>query len=85
MTSEGSTPAQSGGGETRPRRSRRETLRLGAVATLAVLATLFAVFNLDKVQVHLLFGTQELPLIVVIVVCLLVGAVFGAVLAHRRR
>lgn len=66
------------------RRSRRDTARLVAVAVLAVAATLFAVLNLDKVKVNLLFGSPELPLIVVIVGCLLIGAVFGAVLETRR-
>lgn len=57
------------------RRSRRELIRTGALVTLAVLITLFAVFNLDKVKVHWVFGTGEAPLIVVIVISLLVGIV----------
>jgi uncharacterized integral membrane protein len=65
------------------RRSRQERARLVAVAILAVVATLFAVLNLDQVKVHLLFGTPRLPLIVVIVVCLLIGTLFGTVLARR--
>jgi uncharacterized integral membrane protein len=68
-----------------PRHSRSERARLIAVAILAVLATLFAVLNLNDVKVHLLFGTTELPLIVVIVACLAIGAVFGAVLTRRGR
>jgi uncharacterized integral membrane protein len=74
--------------ETEPakaQRSRRETARLVAVAVLAILATLFAVLNLDEVEVDLLFGSSEVPLIVVIVACLLIGAIFGAVLETRRR
>jgi uncharacterized integral membrane protein len=55
------------------RRSRRELARTGALVVLAVLITLFAVFNLDKVKVHWVFGTDEAPLIVVIVISLLVG------------
>jgi uncharacterized integral membrane protein len=57
------------------RRSRREAARTGALLTLAVLITLFAVFNLDKVKVDWVFGTDEAPLIVVIVISLLVGIV----------
>jgi uncharacterized integral membrane protein len=57
------------------RRSRRELIRTGALVALAVLITLFAVFNLDKVKVHWVFGTDEAPLIVVIVISLLVGIV----------
>ncbi|HEY3960169.1 MAG TPA: hypothetical protein VGL68_06630 [Solirubrobacteraceae bacterium] len=57
------------------KRNRREMARTGALVTLAVLITLFAVFNLDKVKVHWVFGTDEAPLIVVIVISLLVGIV----------
>jgi uncharacterized integral membrane protein len=57
------------------RRSRRELARTGALVVLAVLITLFAVFNLDKVKVHWVFGTDEAPLIIVIVISLLVGIV----------
>ncbi len=81
-----SGPAADGGsaGSVPARRSRRDSARLVAVAVLAIVATLFAVLNLDQVKVNLLFGSPELPLIVVIVVCLLIGAVFGAVLETRR-
>jgi uncharacterized integral membrane protein len=78
----GSTPQP---GAAPARRSRRETARLVAVGTLAVLVTLFAVFNLDAVQVHLIVDTVSLPLIVVIVVCVLAGAIFGMLLERRRR
>ena len=57
------------------RRRRRERARTGAIVVLAVLITLFAVFNLDKVKVHWVFGTGEAPLIIVVVVSLLVGVV----------
>jgi uncharacterized integral membrane protein len=57
------------------RRSRRELARTGALVVLAVLITLFAVFNIDKVKVHWVFGTGEAPLIIVIVISLLVGVV----------
>jgi uncharacterized integral membrane protein len=57
------------------RRSRRELARTGGLVVLAVLITLFAVFNLDKVKVHWVFGTDEAPLIIVIVISLLVGIV----------
>jgi uncharacterized integral membrane protein len=57
------------------RRSRRELARTGALVVLAVLITLFAVLNVDKVKVHWIFGTDEAPLIIVIVISLLVGIV----------
>jgi putative membrane protein len=50
---------------------------------LAVLATLFAVLNLGKVKVDWIFGSGHAPLIVVIVLSVLVGAVF-MYLAERR-
>lgn len=40
---------------------------------LAILITLFAVFNLDRVKVNWIFGSGRAPLIVVIVISLLVG------------
>ena len=42
---------------------------------LAVLITLFAVFNLKEVKVNWVFGSGKAPLIIVIVVSLLVGIV----------
>ncbi len=60
----------------RPRRSNRELARTGGLVALAVLATLFAVFNLEKVEVHwIFFGKSHAPLIVVIVLSVLVGVV----------
>ena len=72
-----STPIQSQGRGDSParRRSRRELARTGALVVLAVLITLFAVLNLDKVKVHWVFGSDEAPLIIVIVISLLVGIV----------
>ncbi len=56
-------------------RSRRELARTGALVVLAVLTTLFAVFNLGEVKVSYVFGSGRAPLIIVIVVSLLVGIV----------
>jgi uncharacterized integral membrane protein len=66
------------------RRSRREMARTGALVVLAVLVTLFAVFNVDKVKVHWIFGTDEAPLIIVIVISLLVGVILLTHFAERR-
>jgi uncharacterized integral membrane protein len=57
------------------RRRRRELARASALVVLVVLITLFAVLNVDKVKVHWIFGTDEAPLIIVIVISLLVGVV----------
>jgi uncharacterized integral membrane protein len=59
----------------KPKRSRRELARTGAMVVLAVLITLFAVLNLEKVEVNWIIGSGHAPLIVVIVVSVLVGVV----------
>jgi uncharacterized integral membrane protein len=62
------------GGKPKPdKRSRRELTRTGALVVLAVLITLFAVFNLKEVKVSYVFGSGKAPLIIVIVISLLVG------------
>lgn len=68
-------------------RSRREMARTGALVVLAVLMTLFAVLNVNEVEVNWIFGKTETPLIVVIVVSLLVGILLThfAELRYRRK
>jgi len=85
-TSEQQKPSPAGQPKKR-RRSRGETLRTGIFVVLAVLMTLFAVFNLDEVKVHWVFGSGRAPLIIVIVVSLLVGIVltYFADRLYRRR
>jgi uncharacterized integral membrane protein len=56
-------------------RSRREQTRTWALVVLAILITLFAVFNFDEVKVHWIVGSGRAPLIIVIVISLLVGVV----------
>jgi uncharacterized integral membrane protein len=67
MSSPTQTPAES--------RSRRELARTAALVVLAILITLFAVFNLKEVKVSYVFGSGKAPLIIVIVISLLVGIV----------
>jgi uncharacterized integral membrane protein len=70
------------------RRSRRDRARAGATVVLAILITLFAVLNLDKVKVDWILGSGHAPLIIVIVISLLVGVVlthFAERRAGRRR
>jgi uncharacterized integral membrane protein len=71
-------------GEGRPPRTQREKVRLAASFALGALAVLFAVLNLDYVRVNWVVTTTDTPLIVVIAVCLLVGAGIGWILANRR-
>lgn len=70
------------------RRSPRERARVGVIVVVAVLMTLFAVFNLDDVKVHWILGSGHAPLIVVMVISLLVGIVltyFAERRSSRRR
>lgn len=82
-----STPAQTPKArhEVGERRSRREIARAGSLVVLAVLITLFAVFNLKEVKVSYVFGTGKAPLIIVIVISLLVGIVLTHFAERRRR
>jgi uncharacterized integral membrane protein len=84
-----STPqTQKPSGAKRPRKSSSETARSGLLVVLAILITLFAVFNLDEVKVDWIFGSGRAPLIIVIVVSLLCGIVltyFADRLYRRRR
>ncbi|HEX4483502.1 MAG TPA: lipopolysaccharide assembly protein LapA domain-containing protein [Solirubrobacteraceae bacterium] len=57
------------------KRSQREVARTGAIVVLAILLTLFAVFNLKEVKVSYVFGSGKAPLIVVIVISVLFGIV----------
>jgi uncharacterized integral membrane protein len=67
------------------RRSRREMTRTASLVILAVLITLFAVFNLKEVRVSYVFGSGKAPLIIVIVISLLVGIVLTYFADRRPR
>jgi uncharacterized integral membrane protein len=79
MSASTQTPAS------KPKRSNRELARTGGLVVLAVLMTLFAVFNLEDVKVNWIFGTGHAPLIVVIVVSVLVGVLFTYAAERRPR
>jgi uncharacterized integral membrane protein len=66
-----------GGGAAAKKRSQREIARTASLVILAILITLFAVFNLKEVNVSYVFGSGKAPLIIVIVISLLVGIVLG--------
>jgi uncharacterized integral membrane protein len=61
--------------KSRSPRGKGELARTGSLVILAVLITLFAVFNLKEVRVDWVFGSGKAPLIVVIVASLLIGIV----------
>jgi lipopolysaccharide assembly protein A len=66
-------------------RTTSEWARLVGSLALAALAIAFAVLNLDEVSVNWIFGTWSTPLIVVIVLCLLVGALIDRLVLRPRR
>lgn len=68
-----------------PRRSNKELVRTGLVVVLAIYFTLFAVLNLDDVNVDWVFGSGKAPLIIVIVISLLVGIVMTYFVERRSK
>lgn len=77
----GSTQAKAPHGGVGPgkldKRSQREVARTAMFVVLAILLTLFAVFNLKEVKVSYVFGSGKAPLIIVIVISVLVGIVLA--------
>jgi uncharacterized integral membrane protein len=69
----------------RARPDRKERMRLAVAAALGIAATLFAVLNLDDVDVNWIVGTWSTPLIVVIVVSFLLGVGVDRAIAYRKR
>lgn len=65
------------------RRSRREVARTAGLVALAVLVTLFAVLNLESVEVNWIFGSGQVPLIIVIVISMLFGIVLTYLMDRR--
>jgi uncharacterized integral membrane protein len=70
------------------RANNTEMVRASSLFVLTAIAIVFALLNLDDVEVHWAFGSGRAPLIVVIVISLLVGIVityFAERLSRRRR
>ena len=65
--------------------SKRERARTAALVVLAILVTLFAVLNTEKVKVNWIVGSSRAPVIIVIVISLLVGAVLSYFTGRKRR
>ena len=55
-----------------------------AVVGLAALGGVFAVLNIDEVDVNWILGTWQTPLIVVIALSMLIGAGLGILVSRRR-
>jgi uncharacterized integral membrane protein len=67
-----------------PKRSRRESARMILLASLSAIAAIFAVLNLDQVEVNWIIGTWKTPLIVVVALSIVIGALLGLLVARRR-
>lgn len=65
-------------------RSRAEMIKVAVAAVVLVLLVLFGIVNSDEVAVDLLVTTSEVPLILVIAISALAGAVIAALVRHRR-
>jgi uncharacterized integral membrane protein len=78
-------PAPSTAKRRRASPQRRERLRLLGAVVAAVLVTVFAVVNLDEVEVNWIVGTWSTPLIVVIAVAALLGAAADRLLQVRSK
>jgi uncharacterized integral membrane protein len=74
-----SSPSRRKGGG----RSRSEQIRLVLAGLLGGLAVAFALLNTGHVEVDWILGSWSTPLIVVIVVSLLAGALLGFIFAKR--
>jgi uncharacterized integral membrane protein len=68
----------------KPARGRREQARTVAAVGVGGLGALFAVLNIDQVDVNWVLGTWSTPLIIVIALSILVGAALGFLVGRRR-
>jgi uncharacterized integral membrane protein len=68
----------------KPVRARREQARTLAAVGLGGLGAVFAVLNVDEVEVNWILGTWSTPLIIVIALSILIGAGLGFLVGRRR-
>jgi uncharacterized integral membrane protein len=66
-------------------RDRQATARLLAALILGALLALFAVLNSQSVRIHWIVTTTDVPMIVVIVGCGVIGALVSWLIARRRQ
>jgi uncharacterized integral membrane protein len=64
-------------------RSTLDTIRIVLAVLIGVALGAFAVDNRDKTKVHYLFGDTQAPLIVVLVVAAVAGALIAALLRRH--
>jgi uncharacterized integral membrane protein len=70
-------PEKEGSGKAPAARTRRERARNASLIGLVIVITVFAVLNVGDVKVNWVVGSGRAPLIVVIVVSVLIGAVIS--------
>jgi uncharacterized integral membrane protein len=68
----------------KPARGRREQVRTIAAFGLGGLGAVFAVLNVDEVEVNWILGTWSTPLIIVIALSMVIGAGLGYLVGRRR-
>jgi len=69
----------------RPSEQRALNGRLIGFGVIAVLLVWFALINTESVKVSWIFGTSEIPLIWVIVISAVAGAIIGGIIGLVRR
>jgi uncharacterized integral membrane protein len=72
-------------GEREAQRNRRETTKIVLVVILAVVLVAFVVANTDSVNVSFLVADFDVPLIFVLIVTAIMGAVIDRLFQARRR
>jgi uncharacterized integral membrane protein len=83
------TPTAPAGGPPAPKKRgsllAQENRRLLYGLVIGAIVAVFAVLNLDEVEVNWIFGTAQTPLILVIALSFLLGAVVGWIANVGRR
>jgi uncharacterized integral membrane protein len=82
------TPSAGGGPPARKQRGSllaKENRRLLYGLVIGAIVAVFAVLNLDEVEVNWIFGTAQTPLIVVIALTFVLGALTGWIAGAGRR
>ena len=69
----------------KPPARRGQQMRIGVAVVLTALVTVFAILNFHEVDVNWLFGTWSTPLIIVIGICLALGAGIDRAVVTRSR
>ena len=82
---QGRAPAAPPPANGKPARRPRQRGRLAAAAVVGALVMLFAVLNIDEVEVNWVLGTWSTPLIVVIALSFILGAAADRLVTVRRR